>query len=259
MTLTKKGKKTYRLLAAYLRQRKYRLILLTGILFSWSAISIGFFTSVLARENGKVLGESISLATQAVVSPVIEITLAPPTETPIPTLTATPTPKPTNTPTSTPNPPAATINPSKYTAEKIGDTTWRVTNVKNDSSMASANDVVNALNSYRSEHGRGQLTVDLNLSTFAQERSSHFNSRGDLDSHAGFRDYMNNGGFEKSGFNSLGENSAKLSGPMSGERIVKEIFGADSEHDGNQLDNWTHVGVGINGNFINVNFGKNKR
>ena len=70
---------------------------------------------------------------------------------------------------------------------------------------------------------------------------------------------MDNGGFDKAGFNSLGENSAYLSGPMNADKIVRSIFGADGSHDGNQLDNWTHVGVGVNGNAINVNFGKNKK
>lgn len=70
---------------------------------------------------------------------------------------------------------------------------------------------------------------------------------------------MDNGGFDITGFNSLGENSAMIGGPMSGDKIVKNIFGADESHDGNQLDNWTHVGVGVNGLAINVNFGKNKK
>jgi hypothetical protein len=70
---------------------------------------------------------------------------------------------------------------------------------------------------------------------------------------------MNNGGFDKSGFNGLGENSAYLSGPMNGDRIIHEIFGADPSHDGNQLEGWSHVGVGVKGNAVNVNFGKNRK
>lgn len=268
MGVSKKTKKVY-LLLAHIRQKYFKIALVGSVFFSWVVISISLYPYISGNDSsgqnvfeGKILGAK-TMASEILISPVVEITIA---ATPTPTVlpTSSPTPVPTTTPTKAPKrvlaaTPTPNINPSQYTAEKINDVTWRVKNVANDDSMASAQDIVNALNSYRGSHGLPSLSVDANLSSFAQDRANHFASRGSLDSHAGFQSYMDNGGFEKSGFNSLGENSAFISGPMGGEKIIKNIFGADPSHDGNQLDNWTHVGVGVNGNAINVNFGKNKR
>lgn len=265
MTFFGKAHKSYKLLATTLTNKKYNVFLLTSIAFSWVLISYSVYYTVNVEPLSKgILGTQVASAKEALLTPVVEVTInatstptpLPPTNTPVPTPTTVAKKTPTRTPTvSEPLP----TNDPKYTAQKIGDTTWRVENVTNDSAMASAQDVVNALNSYRGEHGKANLTVDTALSSLAQERANLFATNGSLDSHVGFRSYMDNGGFDKSGFNSLGENSAMLSGPMNGDKIVRQIFGADSAHDGNQLDNWTHIGVGVNGNAINVNFGKNKR
>ncbi len=184
---------------------------------------------------------------------------------PSPTLVASVTP--TQAPEPTPVPPTATPttqaqidNSTQYTAEKIGENTFRVTGVTLDNSMASTSDILDALNSYRQGRGVGTLAWDSNLATFAQDRANFFSSNSTLDNHTGFKSFMDNNGFEISGFNGLGENSAHLAGPMNGDRIIKEIFGADAPHDNNQLDSsWTHAGVGVNGNYININFGRNKR
>jgi len=164
-------------------------------------------------------------------------------------------PTPSLIPTSTPTIPQ--INSSQYTAEKIGDSTYKVSNVQNDTSMANVADIYNALNSYRGSRGVGNLSWDSALADLASSRVNAFAQNGGLDSHAGFNSFMNNGGFEKTGFNGLGENSAQLSGSMNGEKIIKEIFGADAPHDNNQLDpSWTHAGIAVDGNFVNVNFGR---
>lgn len=194
----------------------------------------------------------------------IESTIA---QKPIPTSTPTPVVEPTLTPTPTTIPP--TIKPTstptptsskKYSAEKVGETTYKITHTSSDNSMASAQEIFNALNSYRGSEGKSNLSWDNNLSLLAQDRANTFASNNGLDSHAGFRSYMDNDGFSKAGFNSLGENSAQLAGNMNGDRIIREIFGADADHDNNQLDpSWTHVGIAVNGIYINVNFGKGKR
>lgn len=216
--------------------------------------------------EGKVLASKTKVQTRINATPPRRVV------TPTKISISTPSPTPTVTSTKALNPTVA-ISPttqqkqtqpasptSQYTAEQIGETTFRIKNVKNDSSMASAQDVFNALNAYRQSRGVGQLSWDGALSDLAQSRVSTFASRGDLDSHVGFSDFMNNGGFSKAGFNGLGENSARLSGPMSGDRIIREIFGADAPHDTNQLNpEWTHAAVAMNGNFVNVNFGKGKR
>ena len=264
----KKVKKLYRLLALNkLHKKRFKIFLLAGVTFSWLALSISSY-SYLSKKNtkGVVLGamaHAESVMTTRLISPVAEITPSPTgTPSPTPSPSATPTPIPTATPRTLPKntPTPNAINPSQYTAEKINDVTWRVKNVANDDKMASAQEVFNALNYYRNSHGVSSLLWDNNLSSFAQSRANLFSKNGSLDSHSGFTDYMNNDGFNKSGFNGLGENSAFLSGNMSGERIVKDIFGADGAHDGQQLNPlWTHAGVGVSGVAVNVNFGKNKK
>jgi len=249
------------------RKRKLLLFSATLIVFILLIVCTSLFAFYGSTSEGRVLGTRTfrpytRAKSTSIVSPIAKAlpTSTPsPTSTPTPSPTTTPTPKPlpTNTPTPTNTPAGGTKN---YSAEKISDTTYKVHNVANDSSMASPQDIFNALNSYRASHGVGGLSWDAKLADLASSRANIFASRGSLDGHAGFRDFMNNGGFDKAGFNGLGENSAFLSGPMNGERIIKEIFGADGDHDGNQLNGaWTHAAVGVNGNAINVNFGKNKQ
>lgn len=266
MNLQRKVKKRYKLLAGTLSEKGHRILLLASIVFSCLVILIS--TAAVSNRQTGVLGARVSkieaMAQRTLESPVATIVI--PTNSPTPTLTPTNTPIPTRFPTKVPAKiPTATPkiegqNPSQYTAQKIGENTWKVSNVANDSTMASPRDIFNALNSYRGSHGTPNLSWDDKLASFAQGRADTFAKNGSLDGHAGFTSYMNNGGFALSGFNGLGENSAYLAGPMNGERIIKNIFGADSSHDGNQLDpSWTHVGIGVNGDAVNVNFGKNKR
>ena len=217
-------------------------------------------------DGRSVLGTQISSfkKTAVLISPIAEITLQP-TSTPTPTPTNSPTPTPIiRKPISTSEPPKEKVtsgpNISQYTAQKINDVTWRVNNVSNDDRMSTPQEIQNALNSYRGSHGLSNLLLEQKLGDYAQGRADLFSKNGSLDSHAGFQSYMNNGGFNISGFNSLGENSAYLAGPMNGDHIVKKIFGADSSHDGNQLDpTWTHVGIGVSGRAVNINFGKNHK
>lgn len=169
----------------------------------------------------------------------------------------TPTPEPTLTPTEVPIPTNAPTPIISISQEQSSKT---VSNVENDDVMANANDIFNALNSYRNENGIPSLAWDNTLADFAAGRTGKFSSNNSLDGHVGFREFMNNNGFEKSGFNGLGENSAQLSGPMRGDKIIREIFGASTSHNTSQLDPaWTHVGISANGIFVNVNFGKDKR
>lgn len=219
--------------------------------------------ATIPHTEGKVLGKNTkiqsSISTQAREKPTSTPTLTPITTVSMPTAIPTPTPIQSG-PTPTQNPVQVTSPSSQYTGEQIGENTFRVKNVQNDSQMASSNEIFVALNSYRQSRGVGQLSWDSALSDLANSRVNAFASKGDLDSHAGFQDFMNNDGFSKAGFNGLGENSARLSGPMSGDRIIKEIFGADAPHDTNQLNpEWTHAAVAVSGNFVNVNFGKGKR
>lgn len=219
-------------------------------------------------DGQSVLGTRITkieaVTNTALISPIVEIRPSP-TEEPTPTPTEIPTPTPIKKRVAlTPKPTKSEVvqgpNSSQYTAQKINDVTWRVSNVNNDDRMSTPSEIQNALNSYRGSHGLSNLSWDQKLGEYAQGRADLFSRNGSLDSHAGFQSFMNNGGFNISGFNSLGENSAYLSGPMNADHIIRNIFGADGAHDGNQLDpSWTHVGIGVNGRAVNINFGKNHK
>lgn len=260
-------------MAAYTKLKKFRVILIGSIVFSCLTLCLSTlqFTNQI-KYQPQVLGASISsieqTVTKSVPIPIITIIVEAsptPTETlPTPTLkpkTPITTKRKTDSPTLTPKSSATQKDPNseQYNAKQIDETTWKVSNVELDDSMASPQDILNALNSYRGTHSLPNLSWDSKLGDYAQERATLFNEKESLDSHAGFKNFMDTGGFDKAGFNSLGENSAYLSGPMNGERIVLKIFGADPAHDGNQLDDWTHVGIGVKGVAINVNFGKNKK
>lgn len=262
MSIVKKARQLFLRLAKQLQGKRHAVLLLTSISFSWCIILLSLYSHYLITQKREVLGieaSSSSYRQATLISPVALI----PTETltPTPTVTPTSTPIPTATPMLRPTPtPSTPSNQSQYTAQKINDVTWRVSNVSNDNTMASPQEIYNALNSYRTNHGLSSLSWDVGLASYAQSRADLFTGRGSLDSHAGFNEFMKNDGFSKVGFNGLGENSAYLSGPMNGDHIIRNIFGADSSHDGNQLDpSWTNVGVGVNGVAVNVNFGKNKK
>lgn len=268
MTQRKKTKKLFKLLAATLSEKGHRILLHTSIVFSLLIFSISLLLFVYHNPSSNVLGSHSSqlkiLAKSILISPTT-------TNLPTPTLAYTPTPTippptptkriiPKPTPTLVPAMQSEGTNPSQYTAQKVNDVTWRVSNIQNDDKMANKYEVFNALNAYRTEHGLSFLSWDTKLADFAQGRADTFAKNGSLDAHAGFTNYMNNGGFDASGFNGLGENSAFIAGPMNGDKIIRSIFGADPSHDGNQLNpSWTHAGIGVNGNAINVNFGKNKK
>lgn len=144
-------------------------------------------------------------------------------------------------------------------AKQIGPHTYTIT-VGTDSRMATASEIVNALNNYRNKKGIGSLAWDTKLGTFAQSRSDSFASAGKLDQHAGFKDYLNNqDGFNKLGFGYVGEN-ASFTGPLIGVHLIEWVFAGDQEHDANQLNTqWTHVGIGVHGGAVDLVFGGQKK
>ncbi len=143
-------------------------------------------------------------------------------------------------------------------AKKIGEHTYTI-KVGEDARMATAQEVVDALNAYRHTKGKGDLVVDSKLAEYAQGRADFFKSSGTTDAHAGFSHYLDNeDGFTKLGFSRLGENSY-YGGPLLGVHLIEWVFGASQEHNANQLDGgWQFVGVGINGVAANLIFGGGK-
>lgn len=127
------------------------------------------------------------------------------------------------------------------------------------SAVFSPQSIVSALVSYRSKKGVGALATDPKLTSFARDRAQYFSLRGGMDSHAGFQDFINNqDGFSRLGFMSLGENSS-YGYSLSAVDLVEQAFAGHGPHDTNQLDpQWTHVGVGISGQAVDIVFGGKK-
>ena len=143
-------------------------------------------------------------------------------------------------------------------AKKIGEHTYTI-KVGEDDRMATPQEVVDSLNTYRSVQGVGNLSVDSKLSEYAQTRADFFRSQGTTDAHAGFSHYLDNeDGFTKLGFYKLGENSY-FGGPLYGVHLIEWVFAKSPEHNANQLSpDWSYVGVGTNGTAVNLIFGGSK-
>ncbi len=142
-------------------------------------------------------------------------------------------------------------------ATQIDEHTWTM-KVAMDDRMATPGEILEALNSYRAKNGRGGLSWDDKLAELAQSRAARFTELNSTDGHAGFQDYMNNDGFHKAGFYSLGENSS-WGYKLVGVHIIEWVYAADQPHNDNQLNpQWSHVGIGVNGVSTDLIFGGRK-
>jgi uncharacterized protein YkwD len=141
-------------------------------------------------------------------------------------------------------------------AKQINEVTWTM-KIGYDDRMATAQEIFEALNTYRQRHGTGSLTWDDNLAEYAQSRAGYFSSIGTTDKHAGFNEYIKNEeNLKKLGFWGVGEN-ASYGYRLYGVHIIEWIYAGDEPHDKNQRDpNWTHVGVGVSGTETALIFGK---
>lgn len=162
--------------------------------------------------------------------------------------TVTPTPKssvkPKSSPTSKP-----TIKPSTKPS------TTPVT-----TSSFSKQQVLDALNNYRTSKGIGSLQFDQKLQDYAQSRANYLKQRGSLDNHAEFNNFIQNqDGFSKLGFNALAENQSwNYKGTAEG--LISDFYAKSPGHNANQLNGeYTHVGIGITGEYTNLVFGGRKR
>ena len=164
----------------------------------------------------------------------------------------TPIPLPTNKP---PIPTTQDVN-DWGVAKQIGKHTYTI-KVNYDGSMASPQEILSALNAYRQTQGKGTLNWDQRLADYANSRAQTFKSMGTTDAHAGFENFLNNeDGFSKMGFNRLGENSY-FGGGLTGTHLIEWVFSQSPGHNANQLDSWSHVGIGTTDTSVNLNFGGN--
>lgn len=143
-------------------------------------------------------------------------------------------------------------------AKKIDTYTYTM-RLQSDSTMGTPQEILTALNTYRQQKGKGTLAWDDKLAGFANTRAEYFSQRGNLDSHAGFLDYLNNqDGFKKLGFANVGENSS-IGFTLQGVHIIEWVYAGDAEHNNNQLNSdWHYVGIGVNGNATDLIFGGSK-
>lgn len=143
-------------------------------------------------------------------------------------------------------------------AKQIGEHTWTM-KIGMDDTMATPQEIHEALNNYRRLHGRNTLSWDDKLAEYALSRARYFTQIGDLDEHAGFSEYLKDeNNFKVLGFWALGENSS-YGYRLSGTHLIEWVYAGDKPHDDNQLNpDWTHVGIGVDGYQTNLIFGGQK-
>lgn len=143
-------------------------------------------------------------------------------------------------------------------ATQIGEHTWTM-KVGEDSKMATAAEILKAVNDYRQKSGSQILVLDSKLTAYAQSRADFFYSEDKLDSHVGFINFLDNeDGFNKLGFSQLGENTS-LGYQLNGVHLIEWVYAGDDAHNKNQLNSsWDHVGIGVKGTVTCLIFATGK-
>ena len=143
-------------------------------------------------------------------------------------------------------------------AQQVDEVTWTM-RVGDDEKMATPEEILIALNDYRQQYGSQLLTWDSKLAEFAQKRAKDINTNKTTDKHEGFKNFLENDeGFDKLGFNSLGENIA-WGYKLNGVHTIEWMYGGDEAHNSNQLSNkWNYVGIGVEGLASCLIFGTGK-
>ena len=132
-------------------------------------------------------------------------------------------------------------------AKQIDEHTWTM-KIGEDPTMAIPEEILSALNQYRSRYGSQILIPDVKLSAYAQSRVDYFYQNKTIDSHAGFNHFIQNeDGFNKLGFTYLGENIS-YGYRLNGVHLIEWLYAGDEPHNKNQLDSkWDHVGIAVKG------------
>jgi len=143
-------------------------------------------------------------------------------------------------------------------AVQVSEHTWTM-KIGFDDKMATSEEIFEALNSYRRLHKKNTLAWDENLAQYALSRAKQFTLLGNLDEHAGFAEFVKSEDNVRSlGFWALGENSS-YGYQLNGTHLIEWIYAGDEPHNNNQLSNdWTHVGIGVDGNQTNLIFAGSK-
>ncbi|MDP4009734.1 MAG: CAP domain-containing protein [Candidatus Shapirobacteria bacterium] len=144
-------------------------------------------------------------------------------------------------------------------AKQIGEYTWTM-KIANDTRMATPSEILVALNEYRQRQGSQLLVWDNTLADYAQSRADYFFLVNKTDAHKGFLDFIENqDGYNKLGYNWLGENSS-FGYKVFGVHLIEWVFAGDKPHDDNQLaQRWDHAGIGVKGTAVDIIFATSKR
>lgn len=138
-------------------------------------------------------------------------------------------------------------------AVQVSETGWKM-KVGFDEIMGTPQETFQALNHYRYTKGKSNLTWDDRLAKYALERATYICQNGS-DSHEGFSRYVSEEeGYKTLGFYHLGENMSTHM-RLTGVHLIEWMYASDPDHDGNQLGDWSHVGVGIHEDCSALIFG----
>jgi uncharacterized protein YkwD len=143
-------------------------------------------------------------------------------------------------------------------AKQVDEVTWTM-KVGEDEKMATAGEVLKALNEYRQRYSSQVLNWDEKLGNYAQSRAKYLNSIKNVDKHEGFNKFVENeDGFNKLGFTMMGENIS-YGYRLNGVHVIEWMYAGDKPHNNNQLDNrWNYVGIGVDGLATCLIFGTGK-
>ncbi len=131
-------------------------------------------------------------------------------------------------------------------AVEVAEHTYRM-KIQEDDTMSTANELYQALNTYRATKGKSRLDWHDGLAEIARARVVEQHS--DSYAHEGFIrriEEENVPDSVKERFYNFGEN-ASVGYRFSGTHLIEWMYAGDAGHDNNQLGKWSHVGVAING------------
>jgi hypothetical protein len=199
-----------------------------------------------------VLFVGVVLSTSVTVSPPNETTGDHPALEPILSIPPTHTPIPTD---------FVIPIPTSIDDDKPWGQAWRQDDgsytfkIQEDPMMSEPRELADAINRYRETKGFDRLEWSDALSAYAQTRAEYIAKNGS-DHHAGFNNFIQNeDGFNKLGFNCLGENMSE-GFRLSGTHLVEWMYAQSPGHDANQLNSiYNRVGVGISEKISVLIFG----
>jgi uncharacterized protein YkwD len=239
----------------YLLKRIWPLFLLTVFLATFAF----FFNSI--NEKNLVAKRMVKIFTNFVNPKQANLEVQYSQETIGSVSSITPSPSPSPQPSKAPLPVDPYVNdPDLKDAEwgkavQVSETGYKM-KIGFDSTMATPQETFQALNLYRYTKGKSNLTWDDRLAKYGLERAT-FVCKNGSDGHAGFSDYVQNQeGYKTLGFYNLGENMSTHM-KFTGTHLIEWMYAGDAAHDGNQLGNWSHVGVGIYEDCSSLIFGNN--